>query len=84
MKIIWCSNSKTALFYAIGISFVIDVLIMTSVKNYRFGEEHGSAEWGSASKITKEYSEKEKMNNLLLTKNVRLSFDDRKTNLNCN
>lgn len=84
MKIMWCNNSKIALLYAIGISFVIDVLIMTSAKNYRYGEEHGSAQWGSASKITKEYSDKEKMNNLLLTQNVRLSFNDRKTNLNCN
>lgn len=83
-RFFWCDNTPKALLYSIGISFVISALILTNVKNYRYGEEHGSAEWGNAKAITNEYAEKDNSNNLLLTKNVKLSFDDEKTNLNSN
>ncbi len=76
--------SPTALLYSLGISFVIAIIMLSSIRNYRYGEEHGSAAWGSPKALVRQYAEKDKMNNLLLTQNVRLSFDDKKTNLNSN
>lgn len=84
LRIMWCTYSPKALLYSAVSSLVISTLILVNVKNYRYGEEHGSAEWGNPKAITREYAEKDKMDNLLLTKNVRLSFNDEKTNLNSN
>ena len=85
LRFVWSKeHSPTALLYSFGISFVIGVVLFSSVRNYRYGEEHGSAEWGSPQAIVREYAEKEYNNNLLLTQNVRLSFDDEKTGLNSN
>ena len=85
LKFVWNpQHSPTYLLYAFGISAVALIVLVASVRNYRFGEEHGSAEWGSCRYLTKEYAEKPPLNNHLLTKNVRISFDDRKTGLNEN
>lgn len=42
-------------------------------KNYRRGEEHGSARWGDVHQICKKYADKEYTHNLLLTQNFRMS-----------
>lgn len=42
-------------------------------KNYRRGEEHGSARWGDVRQICKKYADKEYTHNLLLTQNFRMS-----------
>ena len=52
-------------------------------KNYRFGEEHGSAEWGSNSDI-KPFKDKDSEQNILLTKTEGLSINTRKTLRNNN
>ena len=44
-------------------------------KNYRRGEEHGSARWGSSAEINKKYLQKPQSANLLLTQNVRLGLN---------
>ena len=47
----------------------------SSQKNYRRGEEHGSARWGDARQICKKYSQKPYSQNILLTQNFRISLD---------
>ena len=47
-------------------------------KNYRRGEEHGSAVWGNAQKVNKKYSVKNFTDNKIMTQNVRISYDSRK------
>ena len=42
-------------------------------KNYRRGEEHGSARWGDVHRICRKYADKEYTHNLLLTQNFRMS-----------
>lgn len=80
----WCSETPKALLFGMLASFIVSFFILLNVKNYRYGEEHGSAKWGNPRTITRKYSEKDDENNLLLTKRLKLSFNDEKTNLNSN
>ena len=53
-------------------------------RNYRRGEEHGSARWGDTHQICKRYQARSYANNILLTQNVRIGLDAyrHKRNLN--
>lgn len=53
-------------------------------KNYRRGEEHGSASWGSASQVDRKYRQKPPEANKILTQNVRIGLDGRKHRRNLN
>lgn len=82
--IVWCDNSiKSALvccfFYVIGI-----IVYMLTKRNYRKGEEHGSAKWGKAREINKKYEQEPKLSNKILTKHVSIGYDGRihRRNLN--
>lgn len=61
------------LLYAAGIG-----IFYSSQKNYRRGEEHGSARWGDARQICKKYIQKPYSQNILLTQNFRISLDTHK------
>lgn len=61
------------LLYAAGVG-----IFYSSQKNYRRGEEHGSARWGDARQICKKYSQKPYSQNILLTQNFRISLDTHK------
>lgn len=61
------------LLYAAGIG-----IFYSSQKNYRRGEEHGSARWGDARQICKKYSQKPYSQNILLTQNFRINLDTHK------
>ena len=61
------------LLYAAGIG-----IFYSRQKNYRRGEEHGSARWGDARQICKKYSQKPYSQNILLTQNFRISLDTHK------
>ena len=61
------------LLYTAGIG-----IFYSSQKNYRRGEEHGSARWGDARQICKKYSQKPYSQNILLTQNFRISLDTHK------
>lgn len=56
--------------YGMGVA-----LYESSRKNYRRGEEHGSARWGDAKRLCKKYRDKEYAHNLLLTQNFRMGLD---------
>ena len=59
--------------YAIGI-----LIYLSNRKNYRRGEEHGSAQWGSIRQIHKKYASTKPSADKILTQNVRISYDGRK------
>ena len=67
------------LIYIMGIGIYI-----TMQKNYRRGEEHGSARWGDASQVNRKYEAKPASENKLLTQNVRIGLDGRKHRRNLN
>lgn len=80
-NIIICEDSlKTVLFF-VFIYFISIILYISTRKNYRRGEEYGSAKWGDAKTINKKY---EQENNKILTQNVKLGLDGRKHRRNLN
>ena len=59
--------------YALGIGIYI-----STKRNYRKGEEHGSAKWGDAKKVNKKYEQQPFSSNKILTQNVCIGFNGRK------
>lgn len=47
-------------------------------RNYRRGEEHGSAKWGNAKTVNKKYRAMQPEDNKIFTQNVRVGLDGRK------
>ena len=79
-----CGDSeKTVLFllcaYGLGIG-----IFLSSRRNYRRGEEHGSAKWGNARAVNKKYRAAKPEENKIFTQNVRMGLDDRKHRRNLN
>lgn len=83
-KIELCEDSlKTVLFllcaYGLGIG-----IFLSSRRNYRRGEEHGSARWGNAKAVNKKYRAAKPEENKIFTQNVRMGLDGRKHRRNLN
>lgn len=84
ISIQWCADSPKALLiflsaYGTGVG-----VYFSTRRNYRRGEEHGSAKWGSARQTCKKYAENDSRKNLILTQNVRIGLDGRKHRRNLN
>ena len=79
-----CEDSlKTVLILLLIYGIAIGVYLSTE-RNYRRREEHGSAKWGSAGSVNKKYADKKKDENKLLTQNVAIGLDGRKHRRNLN
>lgn len=74
----WVEDSPRTIFLFLGIYATGIALYYSTKKNYRFGEEHGSAKWGSAKKINKKYASSKLSEDKIFTQNVRVSYDSRK------
>ena len=79
-----CEDSlKTVLILLLIYGIAIGVYLSTD-RNYRRREEHGSAKWGSADSVNKKYADTKKDENKLLTQNVAIGLDGRKHRRNLN
>lgn len=67
------------LVYGLGIG-----VYLSSRRNYRRGEEHGSAKWGDARAVNKKYQAKEPEKNKVLTQHVQIGLDGRRHRRNLN
>ena len=77
-KIELCGDSlKTVLVLLCVYGLAIGVYL-SSRRNYRRGEEHGSAKWGNARAVNKKYQAANPEENKILTQNVRMGFDGKK------
>jgi len=65
--------------YGMGIG-----IYLSTKRNYRHREEHGSARWGGAAAVCKKYRDKDPQKNKILTQNVRIGLDGRKHKRNLN
>lgn len=82
--IVLCQDSqKTVLIFLLIYGLGIGVAL-SSRRNYRRGEEHGSAKWGSASVVNRKYRAKDPEANKVFTKHVRMGLDGRKHRRNLN
>lgn len=84
MNIQWCENSlRAVLLFLLLYIFALGVFFSTR-KNYRKGEEHGSAQWGSAGQVNQKYRDIHKSRNKILTRRVRIGLDGKKHRRNLN
>lgn len=79
-----CGDSlKTVLILLCAYGLAVGV-ILSSRRNYRRGEEHGSAKWGSARTVNRKYRAAAPEDNKIFTQNVRMGLDGRKHRRNLN
>ena len=80
----WCEDSvRTVLIFILLYGLAIGIYLSTD-RNYRRREEHGSAKWGSPSTVNKKYANKIQTENKLLTQRVAIGLDGRKHRRNLN
>lgn len=80
----WCSDSvRTILIFILAYIMGISIYL-SSQKNYRRREEHGSAKWGIAREVNKKYKQMPISNNKILTQNVGLGLNGKKHRRNLN
>lgn len=83
--IVWCEDSVKAVLificaYVMGIG-----IYLSTARNYRRREEHGSAHWGNAGQVNKKYENKaEPEENKILTQKTKIGLDGRKHRRNLN
>lgn len=83
-NIVWCEDSLKAvlillLCYCMGIG-----VYLSTQKNYRRREEHGSAKWGEVKVIDRKYRQKPQSENKLMTQNVCIGLNAKKHRRNLN
>lgn len=79
-----CENSlKTVLIFLFVYILGIGIYLSTK-RNYRRGEEYGSAIWGIASQVNKKYIQKPINQNKILTQNVNIGLKAQKHRRNLN
>ena len=77
------SSGKSVLLFLLFYFMAIGIYYATR-RNYRRGEEHGSAKWGDAGQVNKKYAQRPAESNKLLTQHVRIGLDGRKHRRNLN
>lgn len=79
-----CRDSlKTVLFFLAVYGGGIAVWCLTK-RNYRKGEEYGSARWGNVRRINRKYAQLPEEQNKLLTQHIRIGLDGRRHRRNLN
>ena len=80
----WGEDSfKTVLIFIAAYGMGIGIYLSTR-RNYRRREEHGSAKWGDAAAVCKRYRDIPFLNNKILTQHVRMGFNVRRHKRNLN
>ena len=79
-----CEGSlKTAVLF-LGVYIMSICIYHASRRNYRKGEEHGSAQWGDPSAVDRKYHQRPDTANKLLTQHARIGIDGKKHRRNLN
>lgn len=82
--IVWCGDSiKTVLLFVAAYGMGVGIYLSTR-RNKRPREEHGSAKWGDHAAVNRKYADKRFSENRILTQNVRIGFDAHKHRRNLN
>ena len=84
-RITFCEDSFRAVLLCLAAYGLGLAIYLSSDRNYRRREEHGSAKWGRAEAISRKYANRdEKCENKILTQNVMIGLDGRKHMRNLN
>ena len=79
-----CGDSLKTVLVLLCVYGIAVGVILSSRRNYRRGEEHGSAKWGSARAVNRKYRAAAPEDNKIFTQNVRMGLDGRKHRRNLN
>ena len=82
--IMLCRDSLRAVLIFLLIYGLALAVFLSSDRNYRRREEHGSAQWGSPREISRKYANKAAPENKILTQTVAIGLDGRKHRRNLN
>ncbi len=81
----WYSHTWLVIAAGILIYGFVVLFVIASRKNYMRGKEHGSAQFSDAKTLNKKYHDfKQPFDNKILTQNVAVSLDGKKTRRNLN
>jgi len=80
----WVNDSLKCIMLFVAAYGMGTGIYLSTKRNYRRREEHGSARWGGAATVCKKYRDKEPQKNKILTQNVRIGLDGRKHKRNLN
>ena len=80
----WTFGSLKAVLFCLFIYFMGIGIWLSTRRNYRKGEEHGSAKWGDAAAVNRKYRQKPDCMNKILTQNVRIGFNAQRHRRNLN
>ena len=84
LHIEWCEDSLRAVLIFIA-AYVMGIGIYLSTRrNTRPREEHGSAKWGEAAAVNKKYADRYFTANKILTQSIRIGLNGRKHRRNLN
>lgn len=80
----WDESSIRLMVGAVFVYTLAILMYLTSQKNYMPGKEYGTAVFADPKQVTKRFADKEESKNRILSQNLRMSMDTRKTRLNLN
>ena len=80
----WCDGSLKTVLILLGLYGVALAVFLSSERNYRKREEHGSAKWGNVLQINRKYADPTGRKNKILTRNVSIGLDGKKHRRNLN
>lgn len=80
----WNETSTKAIVAAVFVYVVAMLMYMTGQKKYMPGKEFGTAIFADPRQISKKFADKDESKNRILSQNLRLSMNTRKTRLNLN
>ena len=84
LQIQFCEDSPKAVLICI-LCYIVGIgVYLSTARNYRRREEHGSAKWGNSAAVNKKYANKGTVENKLLTQNTAIGLDGRKHRRNLN
>lgn len=77
-------STGKAVVIALGVYAIAILIYVTSKKNYMSGKEYGTATFAKVNQVNQRLADKNKDYNRILSQNVRMSLNTRKTKLNNN
>lgn len=79
-----CEDSVKTVLILLLVYAVAVGAFLSNMRNYRRGEEHGSAKWGNKFKVNKKYHQKPDNYNKIMTQSVSIGLNARKHRRNLN
>jgi type IV secretion system protein VirD4 len=80
----WTDETPRGLFIGAGVYALLFLYILSRKGNFMRGEEYGKARWADISDLNRKLADPDDEKNRILTENLRISIDTRRTQINNN